>query len=431
MADINKRNADIEERLRESVNKITPDILDRILSDCEDQKGVVIQMRPKKNRIKKYVGIAAAFAVIVGSVFGYQGVTENALAASIMLDINPSVEIEVNKNEKVIDVVAKNEDGRVIIGDMELKGTNLDVAVNALVGSMLKEGYITEIQNSILVSVDGKDKAVNERLQNEVSKEIDEILAGGGFSGSVLSQTITKDTELEKFAEKYGITEGKAKLVKEIALKDNTKKVDELAKLTINELNLLNESEVRKVESVKASGKASDKAYIGYEKAKEIALKEAGVSRENVRDFECELDFERRVMVYEVEFEAGERSYEYDINAVTGEIVWKNSEVDDDYYDDKHYDDWDDKYDDDWDDKYDDDYVAPGSADIGRDKALSIAYNHAGVKAADVFELSCELDYDDGLAYYEIEFQAGNVEYEYDIKASDGTIVSHEKDIDD
>lgn len=420
-------NVDIENRIRESVSNITPDIIDSIISDCSTQKGVVIQMTTKKNNIKKFAGIAAAFALVVGGVFGYQGLTADTFAASIMLDVNPSVEIKVDKQEDVLEVVANNDDGKKIIGDMDFRGSDLDVAINALVGSMLRQGYITEIQNSILVSVDGNDREKNERLQEEVSREIDEILAGGGFTGSVISQTIEKNTEVTEIAEKYGITEGKAKLIKEIAAKDNTLTVEELAPLTINELNLLSEGKTRTVDTVKKEGKASDKAYIGAERAKEIVFNDAGVSADDVYDLEVEFDHENGFMIYEVEFDAGRRSYEYDVNAVTGTIVWTDKELDDDYYDD----DFDDRYDD-WDDGWDDDdYAAPGTTDIGRDAALAAAYKHAGVSAGNVYDLECELDGDDGLLKYEIEFKSGNIEYEYDIKASDGSVLKAEKDFDD
>lgn len=56
-------------------------------------------------------------------------------------------------------VNALNEDGRIVLGDMNFSGSSLDVTVNALVGSMLRNGYLSELANSILVSVDNGDPA--------------------------------------------------------------------------------------------------------------------------------------------------------------------------------------------------------------------------------------------------------------------------------
>ena len=60
---------------------------------------------------------------------------------------------------------------------------------------------------------------------------------------------------------------------------------------------------------------------IGEAKAKQIALTHAGVSEGSIREYECELDREDGIMVYEIDFECGNYEYEYEINAITGEIV--------------------------------------------------------------------------------------------------------------
>ena len=60
--------------------------------------------------------------------------------------------------------------------------------------------------------------------------------------------------------------------------------------------------------------------------------------------------------------------------------------------------------------------------------AKSAALAHAGVSAADVTGLRCELDEDGGRWVYEIEFRAGGVEYEYEIAAADGTVLKAEQD---
>lgn len=51
-------------------------------------------------------------------------------------------------------------------------------------------------------------------------------------------------------------------------------------------------------------GVASDKAYIGQEKAKQIAFEHAGVTQSDVRKLEIEMDYEYGVMVYELDFDA-------------------------------------------------------------------------------------------------------------------------------
>lgn len=68
---------------------------------------------------------------------------------------------------------------------------------------------------------------------------------------------------------------------------------------------------------------------------------------------------------------------------------------------------------------------------IGEERAKQIALDKAGLSADAVVFERVELDFDDGVWEYEVEFRQGIIEYSADIKADDGTVISWEKDIDD
>ena len=65
------------------------------------------------------------------------------------------------------------------------------------------------------------------------------------------------------------------------------------------------------------------------------------------------------------------------------------------------------------------------------DKAKQAALSHAGVNAADAVFVKAGLDWDDGKVCYEVEFYAGNTEYDYDIDAVSGAVLSYDRDWDD
>jgi len=69
--------------------------------------------------------------------------------------------------------------------------------------------------------------------------------------------------------------------------------------------------------------------------------------------------------------------------------------------------------------------------EITAEKAKEIALNHAGLNANQVRDLDIEKDRDDGIVKYEIDFESGRVEYEYEIHAETGKILKAEKDYDD
>lgn len=67
---------------------------------------------------------------------------------------------------------------------------------------------------------------------------------------------------------------------------------------------------------------------VSRECAIELALDNAGLSLEEVRDLDAELDRERGGIYWEVDFEADGYEYSYDIDSATGEIVRVDREID-------------------------------------------------------------------------------------------------------
>ena len=67
---------------------------------------------------------------------------------------------------------------------------------------------------------------------------------------------------------------------------------------------------------------------------------------------------------------------------------------------------------------------------IGTDAAINAALSHAGLERAKVRDLKCELDRENGIMVYEVEFESGLYDYEYDIEATTGKILKSKKELD-
>ncbi|MBR7081581.1 MAG: PepSY domain-containing protein [Oscillospiraceae bacterium] len=413
----------LENKISSACDGLAPDILASVLSDCKEKEGKVIMLNEKKKKasfVKYVAGIAAALAILLGGAMGVGAYTANKTVNSrIMLDVNPSIEISVNKNEKVLGVTPLNADAKKIVGTMDFSGSSLDVTLNALIGSMLRNGYISEAANSILVTVDSKDLATGQELQSRLMGEINSILESSKMTGAVLAQTVTEDSGIKQLAEQYAITEGKAKLINQIVSQNPIHTFEELAPLTINELNLLSESGNVKLENIASVGRASDSSYIGEAAAKSAAYKHAGVDETSVKLVKCVLDWEDGAMVYEIEFFTDDCEYDCDINAKTGAVV-----------------------------KYEKEQRRrqviistpentqtpasnPATSYIGEAAAKSAALSHAGVSESSVKFVKCEFDYENGVAVYDIDFYSDGYEYDYHINATTGEVVKHSKETDD
>ncbi|MCD8376548.1 MAG: PepSY domain-containing protein, partial [Oscillospiraceae bacterium] len=322
------RGKDLEDRLAQAVTRATPDVLERVLSSCEQQKGDMISMTTTKKR-KYYIPltIVAALLVVCVGIFGLvQWQSGGGSNSVVLLDVNPSISLTVSAREKVLSAEGLNEDGQQVLSDLELEGVDLTTAVSAIVGSMLQKGYLSDLQNAILVSVENDDAATAAQLEALVSEAISSAFSSSEVESAVLTQTVTEDETVTQLAETYGISAGKAALILALIQQDETLTAENLAALTINDLTLLCQSRGISVDSLSQTGQASTLAYIGEDAALEIACGDAGVAQSELNWYTVKFDSEDGVIVYDVEFSVGDTSgsyveYEYEINAQTGAIV--------------------------------------------------------------------------------------------------------------
>ncbi len=401
-------NEKMEQRLASAVEKTAPNDVNGVLSRCDERKGTVIPMTTRKTTKRRWTALAAAclaLALLCGGGVFYQ--QAHAVASVVSLDVNPSIELKVSKNEKVLACTPLNEDAKAILADMgdgaDLRGAKLDVAVNAIVGSLVRNGYLNSISSAIMISVEDNDTARAEKLQRELTSTVGGVLQTSEARASVLTQTLTQDAGLEQQARENSISTGKAALVNRVLALNSALKFDALAKLSVEELKDLAEA-------------GAPAMPIGTDKAMDIAAAAFGkASTAKMAYSEVDPELDESPAHYEVEIrsQSGEE-FEYKIDAYTGAILESKREAAD---------------------GTEVPVVQPSkptpSGDIGYAKAKSIALNHADVSESKAYDMDVELDDEDGKLIYEVGFKAGNREYDYEIDAASGAILKHETELDD
>ena len=407
-------NREIEKRIHAAVCSATPDKLDDIMKACgireqteqqPERKTVYLKPKKKKPAYKVFGSVAAALIICIAGVlaFGKGGASE--AAAIIGLDVNPSIQLSVDDNGKVIEASAVNKDGEKILDDMSLAGTDMKVAANAIVGSMLQQGFLNDISNSILVSVQAKDSAKGTSLQEELSSSLNQYLGSYALSAAVMGQCITDDSEITAFAAENGISEGKAYLIKTLAASDSRLTEAGLLKLSTQELILLASEKSSDKTPAVSYGEVNKSQYIGKDKALNIALAKAGLKKSQISGCEVEFECDDGNITYDIEFYCGSAEYEFEIDATTGNIIEYG-------YEGSHHKNSADN---------------SGSKYIGRSRAKEIALAKAGLTASQIHDYEIELD--DG--EYEIDFKYQNMEYEVDIDAKTGRVLKFDKEYDD
>jgi uncharacterized membrane protein YkoI len=164
---------------------------------------------------------------------------------------------------------------------------------------------------------------------------------------------------------------------------------------------------------------------ISVEDAKAAAFAHAGLKEKDVvlRKAALDMDDDRGILKYDVDFFAADKDFEYDIDATTGAVIKAEREMMDaeDYAEMKAI------------KESMKTKEAAKAAGLNEEGALDIALKHAGVAKSDVSFKKVHLDFDDdlGKTIYDVEFHVGIKEYNYDIDPVTGEICKFDVDIDD
>ncbi|MFT4104391.1 MAG: hypothetical protein QM657_01415 [Lacrimispora sp.] len=256
MAKLDRRQLNrqqLEACIRSAVCELTPDVLDRIdLNTPQEKEAAARPVRTPQGGLslpagqihlnvrRKVTGILAAACLSMIALAGGTYTYQNGKVDSVIgIDVNPSVELSVNKRNKVLEAEALNDDGIAIMEDMDLKGVDLNVAVNAVIGSMVTQGYLNDLDNAILVTVSNDSIKKAQGLRYAVVKDIQATLEEKQLKAVVYDQQVIEEDEVKQLADEYKISYGKAYFLKELISQNSSLTLEdmkELAPLTMEEI---------------------------------------------------------------------------------------------------------------------------------------------------------------------------------------------------
>lgn len=443
-------NRQLEARLTRAVDRAAPHDLDEVLSRCREQDGKGIPMTTTNtNRPALWRALIAACLalVLLGTGAGLLYQRTNAVASVVSIDVNPSIELRVNRQEEVLSCTPINEEARLVLEGMnegrDLEGAKLTVAANAIVGALIQHGYLDGLSSAILVSVEDGNEQRALRMEEELRSAIGGMLEAQAPSVTLLSQTLTgqagsshhhhgsQQAAGEPGAQQAAaISSGKAALVERVlALRTADASAQDaeteplfaqLSALTVEELNdLLEAGETR--------------MPIGRDAAVKAAQEYAGVLALGSKvAAEADPELDERPACYEVELLINGQEYEYQVDAFTGAVLAGRANVL---------------------------AVSPAASPapaatptptatpapaapapsaapppasapsaapaglIGEEAAWAAACGYAGCSRSEVRYAACELDYEDGLPdCYELEFCWNGSQYECEVDCRTGAV---------
>lgn len=417
-------DAKLKQLLWTAAEHAAPDPLERILAACEEPRKEEQKMEhthttePNKTAKKRWMSLTAAamLAVLVGLGAGVQSWRNGRAVASVVsLDVNPSIQLQVNRKERVLSAQPMNADAWEVLQGMELEGTQLNVAVNAIMGSLLQHGYLTEAGSAILISVEDRDAQRAGRLEAELNQTVSAAVEEAVVHSQVLAYDAGQEPEPE------GVSSGKAALIRAIRELNGSLAFEELTALSVEELWQLRDA-------------GAPGLPIGLSAAAEAAETYAGTLALDSFVWEADAELDETPAHYEVElYQPHNRDlkYEYRVDAYTGEVLTGPANI-----------------------------LQPaapagdagtpeaallptqepaaagagtgsGTAGlIGEAQAKSAALRHAGLQESGVRYCNAWLEYDDGrMEHYEVEFGTDSARYEYEIGLYDGAVLKSEQKV--
>lgn len=209
-----------------------------------------VKVRKKRSGLPWYVKLLLWFGVCdILITAGIILALTNYVYGTVYIDAGPTIVVRVNREGTVTGVYSKDPQGKAVIGTESLKGSDIDTAVSAITLNLVDQGIVTDEDCTVLVSATARDSifyndeddyysdyeyefeyegVLGEDLMYDAGYAADDVLSSGLTAGIVMDQVFTNNAWTKGFANRYGISPGKAALITSI--------VDNIPSLSASEL---------------------------------------------------------------------------------------------------------------------------------------------------------------------------------------------------
>lgn len=191
---------------------------DFIFNNVNDYK-----QKPKRTKIWRLAPIAICMLfVFMGGYWLYFTPT-----VEISMDVNPSIELSVNRFDRVISVTGYNEDGQELIESLDIKHMNYNDAINQVLNSQDITNLLSnnEVMTICVIGEDGKQSTrIFSNIESYTSKT---------------ENTYCYHAQKEEVEEAHdvGLSYGKYKAYLKIKSLDPDITLEEVQKMTMREIN--------------------------------------------------------------------------------------------------------------------------------------------------------------------------------------------------
>lgn len=211
--------------------------LDEVNVDASLRKRTLSSIYSKKKRIRRSVrlslAVCASVFVVVTLLNLFQQPTYGREYSYITVDMNPSLELVLNRKDNVIEVITYNEEAKKLIQKLDYKGKNYEVVLQQLLQLEESKQYMNA-DTFVQISVYSKNKNRGIEIENRVYRCMKN-------KSDVSFQSACVDMRLKEEAKSHHVSSGKYMLIEQIRKLDITQSFDELIAYDMQQLKHLYE----------------------------------------------------------------------------------------------------------------------------------------------------------------------------------------------
>lgn len=172
------------------------------------------------------VAVCAVFVLLMGALCFHT--VSNTPVSYISIDVNPSIELTLNRWDRVISADARNEDGSAILSTLSVKGMPYTDALDTIIDSDAMQPYLKS-NDALTLTVASAD----ERRETILLAGIENCSACRNHGG----QSYKADTSLLEVAHEHGLSLGKYAAFLELCRYDANVTPEECRDMTMAQIH--------------------------------------------------------------------------------------------------------------------------------------------------------------------------------------------------
>lgn len=221
--------------------------------------------------------VAASLLIFVLAGQLYLGKMPPA-AAYLTIDINPSIELAVSTDKRVVSARGLNSDGEKILSEVKTRGRDLPEAVKLIIAQAVTDQYLKSQDDNVIlatltVDIDAEPVVALDAVYDAIKNPVD----SGGVDAEVIIEPVKP--EMRQEAERSGISTGRYLLLQRSSKKGVPVSVSEVSSMSLGKLE--KEKKISFIEMVDENNNTDESGD-----KKEIKVEKQGIyiERHNIKE---------------------------------------------------------------------------------------------------------------------------------------------------